>query len=996
MGVSSTPEGGVKMSNISKIQDPTATPIVPLVEAVNSTSDELIINLELPELEMIENPVDTSWIDGNGPNSLINLEQRWQIEEFPIRHPAPEYTGSEVLDIYIEPGLQSAIQSSLDNYVTDLTNEGYQVTVREFSGSAAQLRAQLRSRWQNSNLEGALFVGDLPHVGFTTLDNFDDTPVEVTYPHDLYFMDLDGSYQFNLSGVDKHTAGSGDVGPEIYVSRITTGNLSGVTGTDEATAIENYFARNHAYRTGQLVFENRGIVFADDDWHDSDAAEMQNLYSEVLSINNLADTDKATYLNTLSLNYESILEMIHSSPTSHFLTVNDSVEGIANTEIAQTNPRAGFYNLFNCSGALFTENNHLIGTYVYSGDFGLNAVGSTKTGSMLRFPDYYRPQGDGDSVGQAFLQWFEQHAAGTDTTSKDWMVDWFYGMTMQGDPTLKPASMGDFVDDVSEPNDIITEAINTYLAPTHPGQFSGSGMIGNNPNIAPEADVDMMRLDADEGDRILVDIDAAIANSSLDSILRVFDAYGQEIATSDDDPAPGEVWSLDSYNDVVVPMDGTYYIGVSSYNNDNYDSTITGSGTGDRDRTGEYDISVELRLDGEPNDTFVEAIESGLSTDESGHFWLNGEIGDNPAVSPDSDVDLVRVEANAGDRLAIDTDGSLDSILRLFDDEGNQLAVSDDDAAPGDPDNDPVRDSYIDFFVPEYGTYYVGVSSYNNSDYDLTVAGSGTVNRNSRGEYQLAITHIPGSGDWYDEPNDIMTEAINTGLTDPGSFYGFSVLGNNPDIAPKFDVDLFEFQLDAGQSVTIDIDAEQIGSDADTVLQIFDPLGNSLALSDDNPAPDEEGSYDSYLHFTATESGTYYAGISSYDNTGYNSINGSPGSVFDSTYYEGMGEYAIEINISSIEMGLSSDSTESETDLLIDATSDQFAGKPNPDILLTGDRDSLLAINHKPELSLLSSATLPDSNISMIDLPLDADLIGLDQSGFSAEAFSMNHDGILV
>ena len=45
---------------------------------------------------------------------------------------------------------------------------------------------------------------------------------------------------------------------------------------------------------------------------------------------------------------------------------------------------------------------NLIGTYVYGGDYGLNAVGSTKTGSMLNFQDYYLPQGGGQSVGQAF------------------------------------------------------------------------------------------------------------------------------------------------------------------------------------------------------------------------------------------------------------------------------------------------------------------------------------------------------------------------------------------------------------------------------------------------------------------------------------------------------------------------------------------------------------------------------------------------------------------
>lgn len=497
----------------------------------------------------------------------------------------------------------------------------------------------------------------------------------------------------------------------------------------------------------------------------------------------------------------------------------------------------------------------------------------------------------------------------------------------------------------SEPNDILVNAIDSYLSPTYPGTFSDSGTIGNNTNIAPTSDVDLIRLDANGGDRLLIDIDAAISSSSLDSIVRVFDPSGREIVTSDDNPAPGEVRSLDSYIDIVVPSDGTYYIGVSGYNNVDYAPTIAGSGTGYS--TGEYDITVELRPDGEPNDTLVEAIDSGLRTYKSGYFRMSGEISDNPAVSPNSDVDLVRLEAFAGDRLAIDTDGSLDSVLRLFDDQGNELAFSDDDAAPGDPDNDPISDSYIDFFVPADGVYYVGVSGYRNFEYDPTVAGSGS--GSSTGEYRLALAHIPSSQDGFDESNDIIAEAIDTGLTDPGSFYGYSVLGNNPNITPKFDVDLFEFQLDAGQSVTIDIDAEPIGSNADTILQIFDPLGNSLALSDDNPAPNEEGSYDSYLHFTATESGTYYAGVSSYDNTGYNPIDGSPGSIFDSSYLDGMGEYAIEMNISSNDRSIFGTY---DPEILTGTTepdaiygyeeADTLYGRGNRDILYGGDANDKL------------------------------------------------------
>ena len=86
----------------------------------------------------------------------------------------------------------------------------------------------------------------------------------------------------------------------------------------------------------------------------------------------------------------------------------------------------------------------------------------------------------------------------------------------------------------------------------------------------------------------------------------------------------------------------------------------------------------------EPNDTFLEANDTGLTSDNSGNFVGEGFIGDSPNISRrQNDVDLFQVQLDLGDRLTIDIDAeingsSLDSILRLFDSEGNEVAVNDD------------------------------------------------------------------------------------------------------------------------------------------------------------------------------------------------------------------------------------------------------------------------------------------------------------------------------
>ncbi|MGK7919210.1 MAG: DUF4347 domain-containing protein, partial [Trichodesmium sp.] len=54
---------------------------------------------------------------------------------------------------------------------------------------------------------------------------------------------------------------------------------------------------------------------------------------------------------------------------------------------------------------------------------------------------------------------------------------------------------------------------------------------------------------------------------------------------------------------------------------------------------------------GEPNDTLLRAISTGLTIHNDGIFTYSGEIGDNPNVDPEKDVDLFKVDLGIGDRL---------------------------------------------------------------------------------------------------------------------------------------------------------------------------------------------------------------------------------------------------------------------------------------------------------------------------------------------------------
>ncbi|MHC4294029.1 MAG: DVUA0089 family protein, partial [Planctomycetota bacterium] len=138
-----------------------------------------------------------------------------------------------------------------------------------------------------------------------------------------------------------------------------------------------------------------------------------------------------------------------------------------------------------------------------------------------------------------------------------------------------------------ESNDILTEASDTGIVGGGYATFSayiGDGYYG-------AQDVDLFVLEAGANTRIIADINADQNGSSLDSILRLFDAAGNELAVDDDTDG------YDSYIDVAGLTAGIYYVGVSGYDNFYYDPHV--APTGFAGSVGEYDLIITVVADGE-------------------------------------------------------------------------------------------------------------------------------------------------------------------------------------------------------------------------------------------------------------------------------------------------------------------------------------------------------------------------------------------------------------
>ncbi|MGB7327665.1 MAG: peptidase, partial [Rubripirellula sp.] len=213
----------------------------------------------------------------------------------------------------------------------------------------------------------------------------------------------------------------------------------------------------------------------------------------------------------------------------------------------------------------------------------------------------------------------------------------------------------------TEPSDFLSQAIDTKLGSSHRGPYLADATSGNGQSRLDSAiDVDFYRVYLEVGDRLVVDIDTIDADPNdaavvegPDTVLRIFDSSGVAVGFQDRsgnfvtindadtapqylDPRSGDgdaatdanrvsdaVNVRDPFADFTAQKTGTYFVGVSSAGNDQYDpASLSGRvpGTGG---SGVYDIGIEVYA---PR-SFV------ISADSNN----NGSTSNNPGPAAETD-----------------------------------------------------------------------------------------------------------------------------------------------------------------------------------------------------------------------------------------------------------------------------------------------------------------------------------------------------------------------
>lgn len=334
-------------------------------------------------------------------------------------------TSGRVL-VLINSSLQPAIQSGLDTYVSDIEDRGYTVDAYTCTAGTAE---ELKSFIQSSppDLVGCVLVGDIPTAWFEYSGD--------SFPCDLFLMDLDGEWGDNdQNGLyDEHENGSGDEAPDIFVGRI---DASRVTYESETNLMIDYFDKLHDYYCGYIDHGNSALTYTEDDWamypdmlHDISYAYPN--YEVIRAPNTNRDDYRDAQLSNKGPDFIQLA--CHSYSGGHQFTRGGML--YSNT-IWSIPPQALFYNLFCCSACLFTDDNCLGAVYVFNSSLSaLTVIGSTKSGSMLVFYEFYQPLGQGKTFGQSFKEWFEVLAP----YSHDEII-WHYGMSIIGDPMVTPCA----------------------------------------------------------------------------------------------------------------------------------------------------------------------------------------------------------------------------------------------------------------------------------------------------------------------------------------------------------------------------------------------------------------------------------------------------------------------------------------------------------------------------------------------------------------------------
>jgi len=395
------------------------------------------------------------WMSADGLPKPIHTAPAYPealLLEGPAQIPAAPRTAAGEngrIAIIVHDSLYSTLSQSITEFTWDLAAKGYSTVVyRYVSGSAESLRTYLAGLYgEPAGLKGAVLIGEIPYIIYEMMQEWSGPPEYDDFPCDIFYMDLNGVWSDSLSddqvqpGNGKYDTRSGDLALEIWVGRIRTANLPSLGA--EASLINSYLAKNHAFRARTQVTDLRATVYDDDDWANmatDDANSLAGVFgSGAVTAYGAPEATTGMDFKSNRLPYSTRWYLVrsHGWPGGHgfYRLSRQYFDYVYCSDYRAIDPPASFFSLFVCSGVDYTASDYLGGTVAFNPQSAaLFALGSTKTGGMWGDSLFYGPMAEQKCIGESFRIWFNQVQVMYDSIAPQW----WYGMAMIGDPSLHP------------------------------------------------------------------------------------------------------------------------------------------------------------------------------------------------------------------------------------------------------------------------------------------------------------------------------------------------------------------------------------------------------------------------------------------------------------------------------------------------------------------------------------------------------------------------------
>ncbi len=382
--------------------------------------------------------IPSRWMDPYGTVDMEHQTYTSARQDIEVRSSVSTDDSRGRVALIVDDDLYREIEDEMDRHIDYLTADDLDVILITFSGTAEDLRSLLSDLHdEKDSLFGAKLIGDLPYIIYEMYQDWGSGTEYETFPNDLFFMDLDGTWE-DTEGNGYYDTWSGDRHLDIWVSRMKADNL--VSLGSESDLMISYFDKNHAYRSGELRPQQDALAYVDNDWENmgpDDQTNLEMIYGNNVTMEN--DPSRTTvqdYINNrMPVDQEMIFTRSHGWPGGHGYNQGGSYDYVFCSDYRNIKPPALFYHLFVCSGVDYTYDDYLGGTVIFNhDDSGLTSWGSTKTGGMLYDQFFYTPLSNGEDIGQSFIDWFN-----VVKNYGDWTHRWFWGMTIIGDGTLRPS-----------------------------------------------------------------------------------------------------------------------------------------------------------------------------------------------------------------------------------------------------------------------------------------------------------------------------------------------------------------------------------------------------------------------------------------------------------------------------------------------------------------------------------------------------------------------------